>query len=583
MPGGAVRIYNSAKPPALTGVLSTSSVVRCFGLNLANADGSLPANYECASLGWNSGSSNYELVAQAGGSGVVRTISFPLGASFGSHAAINLANPVNPQDAATKAYVDATVDGLQIQPTATVATTTALPANTYNNGTSGVGATLTGNVTGTLTIDGHLVVLNDLVLVKNEAASANNGEYTCTVAGASGVAYILTRCTGMDIAADFSGAFIPVGNVGTTNANSLWLANPSGTVTVGTTAIPFTQLNSPVTLTQGVGINISGNVVSVVNGVYTTGSYANPTWLSSISSSIISGQTSVANGGTGLSALTAHSIVVGAGTSAASLVPVGTAGRIFIDKGASADPAFVVVSGDATITSSGAVTVQGLQGVTVVNTSPAAGQVLTYGGSSWAPANLPVATVALGGTGQSTKAGAFNALSPLSAPGDLLYGGSLGAGTRLAGNTSTTTCLLMQTGDGSNSSAPVWSTLASVLAGGVITTHLVGTGTTPTITAGAGAGSSAFVSLSGTDMAGKITLTSGLLPSVSSVVLTVTFNTAYIAAPHVVLSPANSNAAALSGLAMIYVTATTTTFVFTGGATALTASTQYVWEYQVVG
>jgi hypothetical protein len=157
---------------------------------------------------------------------------------------------------------------LQVKPTATVATTAALPTNTYNNGASGVGATLTAIVVGTLTIDGHVVALGDLVLVKNEVASANNGLYVATVAGAAGAAYILTRQSDMNQAAEFSGAIVPVSNVGTANANSLWLANPSGTVTVGTTVIPFTQLNGATDLTQGTGITISGNTISITtNGV----------------------------------------------------------------------------------------------------------------------------------------------------------------------------------------------------------------------------------------------------------------------------------------------------------------------------
>ncbi len=41
-----------------------------------------------------------------------------------------------------------------------------------------------------------------------------------------------------------------------------------------------------------------------------------------------------------------------------------------------------------------------------------------------------------GGTGQTTAAAAFNALSPMTAAGDLIYGGASGAGTRLAAGTS---------------------------------------------------------------------------------------------------------------------------------------------------
>lgn len=113
--------------------------------------------------------------------------------------------------------------------------------------------------------------------------------------------------------------------------------------------------------------------------------------------------------------------------------------------------------------------------------------------------------------------------------------------------------------------------------------HLAGSGTAPTIAAGAGAGTSPTVALTGHDSAGKITITTGTLPSVSATVVTVTFNTAYSAAPHVVFAPGNAATALLSGATMIYVTATATTFVFTAGTTGLTGATQYIWEYQVIG
>lgn len=175
-----------------------------------------------------------------------------------------LPTPSAATDAATKAYVDASVQGLQVKPTAALATAAALPANTYSNGSSGVGATLTATANGLLTVDGVATTLGMVLLVKNEAASANNGLYVVTVAGASGAAYVLTRHTDMETASEFSGAFVPVGAGGAANANTLWLANPSRTVIVGTTAIPFTQLNSPyVPGTSGAGITYSGGTFTV--------------------------------------------------------------------------------------------------------------------------------------------------------------------------------------------------------------------------------------------------------------------------------------------------------------------------------
>jgi trimeric autotransporter adhesin len=148
--------------------------------------------------------------------------------------------PVNPTDAATKTYVDSVASGLSIKGSCRLATTAALPTNIYNNGTSGNGATLTGVSTGVLTVDGSAVALNDRVLVKNEAAGADNGIYACTLAGAVGVAYILTRSTDMNSSAEIAGAFAFV-EAGTANGGAGYVVASGGPYTIGTTAIAFTQ------------------------------------------------------------------------------------------------------------------------------------------------------------------------------------------------------------------------------------------------------------------------------------------------------------------------------------------------------
>lgn len=66
-----------------------------------------------------------------------------------------------------------------------------------------------------------------------------------------------------------------------------------------------------------------------------------------------------------------------------------------------------------------------------------------------------------GGTGQTTAGAAFNALSPMTTLGDLIYGAASGAGTRLAGNATTTRKFLRQVGDGANSAAPAWDTVTA--------------------------------------------------------------------------------------------------------------------------
>lgn len=177
------------------------------------------------------------------------------------------ADPVTALGAATKQYVDNSIQGLNQKPTAWVATTAPLPTNTYNNGTLGVGATLTASSTGVLNVDGVNVTQNMLVFVKNEVAGANNGLYVCTTAGATGVPYVLTRSPSMDQEPEFNGALIVVesgSGTGLTNAGSLWISGTSGTVLVGTTLITFTELNKGTDLSPGNGIQISGNAVSVL-------------------------------------------------------------------------------------------------------------------------------------------------------------------------------------------------------------------------------------------------------------------------------------------------------------------------------
>jgi hypothetical protein len=175
----------------------------------------------------------------------------------------NLATPTTGTDAANKTYVDAVAQGLAQKPTAQVATTGALPANTYANGTSGVGATLTATANAALTVDGYAVATGDRVLVKDEATGANNGLYVVTQPGTGATPYILTRDPEMDAAAEFAGAFIPVEDAGTANANSLWLCTNTAAPVVGTTALVFTQLNKGTDLAAGTGISITGNSVAI--------------------------------------------------------------------------------------------------------------------------------------------------------------------------------------------------------------------------------------------------------------------------------------------------------------------------------
>jgi hypothetical protein len=123
-----------------------------------------------------------------------------------------------------------------------------------------------------------------VLLVKDQATAAQNGLYTVTAVGSAGAQFVLTRHVDMDEAGEFSGAFIPVSSQGTANKNSLWIANPSGAVTVGTTSIPLQQLDSPGDFTAGSGISISGNTIAISasytgqGSITTVGTIASGTW-----------------------------------------------------------------------------------------------------------------------------------------------------------------------------------------------------------------------------------------------------------------------------------------------------------------
>lgn len=128
-------------------------------------------------------------------------------------------------------------------------------------------------------------------------------------------------------------------------------------------------------------------------------------------------------------------------------------------------------------------------------------------------------------------------------------------------------------------------TLKRITAGELQAGRLVGIGfIPPTIAAGAGAGTTPTVSVVGSDMGGEVNVTTGALPTAAAVVATITLGSAaFTNAPYVVLQPANAATALLTGATMVYVTATTGTFVINAGATGLVAATAYKWNYHIVG
>jgi hypothetical protein len=108
----------------------------------------------------------------------------------------------------------------------------------------------------------------------------------------------------------------------------------------------------------------------------------------------------------------------------------------------------------------GSVTIANTGVLSVTGTAP----VVSSGGTT--PAiSMAQSSTTVDGYLSATDFTTFNSklTNPMSALGDIIYGASSGTATRLAGNTTTNKYFLSQTGTGSASAVPSWSTLPTVL------------------------------------------------------------------------------------------------------------------------
>ena len=242
-------------------------------------------------------------------------------------------DPTTALQLATKQYVDAVAQGLNVHAACDAATTGTLASITggtvtYNNGSSGVGATLTLSVALTI-LDGYTLLNGNRVLVKDQAAQLQNGIYTWATGGT-----ILTRATDFDTNVEIANGDFTFVTYGTQYGNTGWVQTLPVT-TVGTSPISWSQFSGTGTYSAGNGLTLTGTVFSLTAPV------------------------SIANGGTNAtSASTAFNnlspitstgdLILGNGVNSSTRLGIGTSGYVLKSTGSTAawqvNPTFLPIT-----------------------------------------------------------------------------------------------------------------------------------------------------------------------------------------------------------------------------------------------
>jgi hypothetical protein len=182
--------------------------------------------------------------------------------------------PTSDLHAATKIYVDNVTAGINFHESVHAASVSNL-STIYNNGTSGVGATLTADTNRAFsTLDGESVVVGQRVLIKNQTDSKQNGIYTLTTVGSGSAPWVLTRATDADnnpVGEMKTGDFVFVIN-GTANASVGYINNSTANpIVIGTDNISYTEFSAGKTVVAGSGLTEeTPGTLSIATGAITS-------------------------------------------------------------------------------------------------------------------------------------------------------------------------------------------------------------------------------------------------------------------------------------------------------------------------
>ena len=166
--------------------------------------------------------------------------------AMGTNKITGLGTPTDATDAATKAYVDSAAQGIDWKASVRAATTSNV--------------TLASDLENGDTLDGVTLATGDRVLVKNQSTGSQNGIYVVKSSGAP------DRSTDADLAAELTSNFAVFVEEGTANADQGYVLTNDGAITVGTTALTFTQFTGLGQVTAGDGLSKTGNTLNVTAG-----------------------------------------------------------------------------------------------------------------------------------------------------------------------------------------------------------------------------------------------------------------------------------------------------------------------------
>lgn len=173
----------------------------------------------------------------------------------------------NSTKVATTAYVASAILGQDFKEACKYASTGPLPSIVYANGSSGVGATLTGVALAAISLDSSSPSVNDRVLIKNQVSTFQNGIYVVTATGSGVAVFILTRSADFNQSSEIDTGDSVFVSSGTTQSTTTWAYNGIDQPVIGTDAITFAQTAGQGSFTAGNGISITGVSIAIDTSV----------------------------------------------------------------------------------------------------------------------------------------------------------------------------------------------------------------------------------------------------------------------------------------------------------------------------